>query len=138
MNRDKQAAWKYHKETRHSWQSIRTDLHYLDWSNMPLPFKIYTDRPGILLPEIESLHSYPALAAIADSDSELNSVSEPTLTVLAQILHYSAGITRKSPLPGGTIAFRAAACAGALYPIEVYLLSRDLDGLAAGVYHFNP
>src|SRR5262249_13081055 len=47
-------------------------------------------------------------------------------------------ITRERPSPGGTIAFRAAACAGALYPIEVYLVSRDLEDLPAGTYHFNP
>src|SRR5262245_1237857 len=138
MNQDTQAARKYHNETRHSWESIRKDLHYLDWSNFPLPFKIYRDRPKIPLPVVEPISAYPALAAIADSASDLNPGGELTLAGLNHILHYSAGITRERPLPGGTIAFRAAACAGALYPIEVYVVSKELDGLAAGVYHFNP
>ena len=36
------------------------------------------------------------------------------------------------------IFFRAAACTGALYEIELYVVSGDLPGLDAGVYHFNP
>ena len=34
--------------------------------------------------------------------------------------------------------FRAAACTGALYHIELYVVCGDLPGLAAGVYHYNP
>ena len=41
--------------------------------------------------------------------------------------------------PGGQVMhFRAAACTGALYHIDVYLVCGDLPGLAAGVYHFGP
>ena len=34
--------------------------------------------------------------------------------------------------------FRAAACTGALYHIDLYLVCGDLEGLDAGVYHFSP
>ena len=34
--------------------------------------------------------------------------------------------------------FRAAACTGALYHIELYLVCGDLPGLEAGVYHYAP
>jgi SagB-type dehydrogenase family enzyme len=34
--------------------------------------------------------------------------------------------------------FRAAACTGALYHIDLYLACGDLDDLAAGIYHFSP
>ena len=58
---------------------------------------------------------------------------------MAQLLYLSAGITRrKGNIPGGEIYFRAASCTGALYEIELYVVTRDLPGLAAGVYHFNP
>src|SRR3989442_3495263 len=33
---------------------------------------------------------------------------------------------------------RAASATGALYPIEVYVISGRIPGLEAGVYHFNP
>ena len=34
--------------------------------------------------------------------------------------------------------FRAAACTGALYHIDLYLVCADLEGLDAGVYQFSP
>lgn len=40
-NREIQAAWKYHDGSKHSYWSIRTYPHFLDWANRPLPFKIY-------------------------------------------------------------------------------------------------
>ena len=34
--------------------------------------------------------------------------------------------------------FRAAACTGALYHIDLYFVCGDLEGLEAGVYQFSP
>ena len=62
----------------------------------------------------------------------------PDLQDLARILYFSAGITKQRKDPGGEIYFRAAACTGALYEIELYAVTGDLKGLDAGVYHFNP
>jgi SagB-type dehydrogenase family enzyme len=64
--------------------------------------------------------------------------SVPGLRDLARLLYFSAGITKQRAYPGGEIYFRAAACTGALYEIELYVVSSDLPGLDAGVYHFNP
>src|SRR5262249_47546427 len=47
-------------------------------------------------------------------------------------------IRRRAFAGAGEVAFRAAASAGGLYPIEVYVVCGDLPGLAAGVYHFAP
>jgi SagB-type dehydrogenase family enzyme len=33
---------------------------------------------------------------------------------------------------------RAAPATGALYPIEVYIVSKNINGLQAGIYHFCP
>jgi SagB-type dehydrogenase family enzyme len=62
----------------------------------------------------------------------------PDLHDLARILYFSAGITKQRAHPGGEIYFRAAACTGALYEIELYVVTGDLAGLDACVYHFNP
>ena len=45
---------------------------------------------------------------------------------------------RRRTLRDGEVHYRAAASAGALYPTEVYVVCGDLDGLRAGVYHFDP
>jgi len=58
--------------------------------------------------------------------------------MLASLLYFSAGITKRKAYPGGEILFRAAACTGALYHVELYLVCGDLPDLEAGVYHFGP
>jgi SagB-type dehydrogenase family enzyme len=57
---------------------------------------------------------------------------------LAAVLYLSAGITKRRIYPGGEMYFRAAACTGALYHIDLYLVCGDLPELPAGVYHFGP
>ena len=53
-----------------------------------------------------------------------------TLTEIGQLLWAAQGITR----PGG---YRTAPSAGALYPLEVYLVAGNVSGLPAGVYRYN-
>jgi len=57
---------------------------------------------------------------------------------LAEILFFSAGITREMNYPYGTYYMRAASATGALYPIELYVINQTLPDLKAGVYHFCP
>lgn len=138
QNQDTQSAWRYHDLTKHSYQSIRADRHYLDWSNQPSAFKIYPGLEPIPLPRSMVQTLAPALEVVAATGIEFAGEKEPDLARLASILYYSAGVTKHKAYPGGELYFRAAACAGALYPTEVYVVCGDLDGLPAGVYHFNP
>jgi SagB-type dehydrogenase family enzyme len=136
FNRNIEATWRYHNLTKHSYQSIRADRHYLDWSNQPSPFKIYPEPQPIGLPVDFASSGVPALEALARADTAAS--NEVTIDHLASVLVYSAGVMKEKKYPGGEIYFRAAACAGALYPIEVYVVCGGVEGLAAGVYHFNP
>ena len=137
-NRAIQAAWKYHEETKHSYWSVRNDPHFLDWANKPLPFKIYPGIETYPLPRDVSQTGVAALSAIADRVPSLRTDSVPDLQDLTRILYFSAGITKQRTYPGGEIYFRAAACTGALYEIELYVVAGGLPGLDDGVYHFNP
>jgi SagB-type dehydrogenase family enzyme len=134
-NRDIQAAWKYHNGTKHSYWSIRNDPHFLDWANRPQPFKIYPGIEPLLLPRDVQQTGVAALSAISES---VHVDSVPDLQDLARILYFSAGITKQRQYSGGEIYFRAAACTGALYEIELYVVAGDIPDLQAGVYHFNP
>ena len=87
----------------------------LDWANQPMPFKVYSTVPPI------------PLRTSFNPDGGLN------LEALAGVCYFSNGITRI--LRG--MPFRAAACTGALYHIELYLICGDLQGLGAGVYHYG-
>jgi SagB-type dehydrogenase family enzyme len=138
MNPDIQAAWKYHDGTKHSYWSIRNRPHFLDWANRPQPFKIYPKIAPFPLPRDVPQTGVAALSAISEPVPSPRTDSVPHLQDLARILYFSAGITRQRTSPGGELYFRAAACTGALYEIELYVVAGDLPGIDAGVYHFNP
>ncbi len=140
-NRDTQAALRYHEATAHSEWSLRTNRHFLDWDNQPIPFKIYRDLEPIPLPRDFPAHSVPALEALApvrDAAASDEDERTPNLAVLARVLYLSAGITKVKRHTGGEIAFRAYSNTGALYHIDLYLVTGDLPDLPAGVYHFGP
>ena len=137
-NREIAAAWTYHDATKHSQQSIRTNPHYLDWEIQPIPFKIYRDLEPIPLDRPLSSSETSALDAISAIAVDKENSVPLTRQRLAEILFLSAGITKRRSYPGGEMLFRAAACTGALYHIDLYLVSGDLADLGAGVYHFSP
>jgi SagB-type dehydrogenase family enzyme len=128
----------YHERTKHSPARLRADPHVLDWRIMPRPFKVYADLDPIPLPRDLGASVQPALAAIAGQAP--TNVAPPPLDLvgLARLLFLSAGVLRHRRHAGGEIFFRAAACTGALYHIDLYVVCEDLPGLAAGVYHFGP
>lgn len=136
-NRDRQAAWTYHDGTKHSYQSVRANPHYLDFANQPSPFKIYPTLSPLSLPREVGQTGIAALSAISQTKVAAAGAVTPDLKSVAQILYFSAGITKRRPYPGGEIFFRAASCTGALYEIELYLVCGDLPDLEAGVYHFG-
>ena len=138
QNREIVAAWRYHDGTKHSYQSIRTNPHYLDWETQPIPFKIYPTLEPMALNQQLSSTGMPALAAISAMTSNAGGDVIPNRQTLAEILFLCAGITKRRSYPGGKMLFRAAACTGALYHIDLYLVCGDLENLEAGVYHFSP
>lgn len=136
-NRDLAYAWKYHNATKHSYASIRTNPHRLDWENKPLECKIYPTLEVTRLPHEARPTGVPALSVMANAEAFLAAGSALDIDTLTQILFLSAGITKAKEYPGGEIFFRAAACTGALYEIELYVVSGELRDLPAGVYHFG-
>ena len=137
-NREIEAAWTYHNGTKHSYESIRTNPHYLDWENQPMPFKIYPDAANRFL--YRNIYRLPDAGAVGHfgAGAVADATTIPTSQTLAEILFLSAGITRRRAYPGGEMLFRAAACTGALYHIDLYVVCGDLEDLEAGVYQFSP
>lgn len=142
------AAWQYHSGTKHSYLSVRMRPHVLDWENKPLLFKIYPTLEVTRLPRDFRETGRAALSAIAVPSTPAQAEAIPDLETLAQLLFFSAGVTRSKKHEEGETFFRAAACTGALYEIELYIVCTDLPGravpgvknppgLPAGVYHFG-
>jgi SagB-type dehydrogenase family enzyme len=91
-------------------------------------------KPGelIALPQPASDSQTSIEKALLERRSIRNYSSAPlSLPEISQLLWAAQGITR----PGG---YRTAPSAGALYPLEVYLISGDIDQLPAGVYRYHP
>ncbi len=138
-NQDIQSAWRYHNGTKHPDGSLMDRSHFFDYSTQPIPFKIYPELEPIPLPIDKTPGAVPALAAISGSAAGApgGEPTAPGAETLGKILFFSAGITKTIKYSWGEMAFRAAACTGALYHIEIYLVCGDLPGLEAGVYHFD-
>ena len=145
MNQNKHldAAWQYHTGTKHSQLSVRTSPHFLAWGNKPLLFKIYPTLEVLRLPRDFRETGRAALDVIAAPGQPASAEAVPDLETLAQLLFFSAGVVRSKRQEQVEIFFRAAACTGALYEIELYVVctdlpgSKDSAGLAAGIYHFG-
>jgi SagB-type dehydrogenase family enzyme len=156
VNKEIGYALEYHEGTKHSEASLITSRHYLDFDNKPIPFKVYLQLPSIELPTNFPTPEANALSCIsgairhtrADYTTQLTATqSKNTVTTtskldmgnLAEILFFSAGITREMKYPYGNYYMRAASATGALYPIELYVVCDDVSpNLVAGVYHFSP
>ena len=127
-NQGIRAALTYH---------LGTKLSYINLRNKPPQYKSYIGLPVIPLPTDFILPGVPTLDAVSGVDWK----AKPPLDLasLAQMLFYSAGLVRKGSVRGvGEVHFRAAASAGALYPVETYLVCKEIPELEAGVYHFSP
>lgn len=99
---------RYHEATKHSYASVRSSLHHLDWANKPLAFKVYTGLEGVPPPDD-----------------------------IGRLCLLSNGVLRWRRDPdGGLYGFRAAPCTGALYHIELYLATAERADLPAGLYHY--
>lgn len=158
VNKEIKRALEYHEATKHSEASLMTSRHSLDFNNKPIPFKIYLQLPSITLPINFPIPEVNALSCIggmisqrSHDDTEglttttskrsdfISSVSKLHVENLAEILFFSAGITREMKYPYGNYYMRAASATGALYPIELYIVCEDISpNLVAGVYHFSP
>jgi SagB-type dehydrogenase family enzyme len=160
VNSEIRYAIDYHEATKHSEASLMTSRHYLDFNNKPIPFKIYLELPSITLPISFPTPEVNALSCISGminqrSHHDTNGLTTTTKTSrnsnnrsntpeldaenLAEILFFSAGITREMKYPYGNYYMRAASATGALYPIELYVVCDDISSnLMAGVYHFSP
>src|SRR6266446_6886241 len=137
LNNDTTYALNYHEATKHSEITMRTSAHYLDWANKPAQFKTYENLASIALPKNFPRPDSEPLIAVSGRPSQ-KQASNLGLAELAELLYFSAGLTRKYRFGGELHYMSAASATGALYPIELYVVAGGIPVLEAGVYHFDP
>jgi len=103
-NQNVKEAWAYHNDTKHSPESVRRNVHFLDWANRPLLFKIYPDLMRYPLPRDMPQTGVAALSAIATPAVPVRDVT-PDLRAITSLLYFSPANQRR-----GEFLFRAAAC----------------------------
>lgn len=137
QNWDTGAVRRYHEAIKHSYASVYGSRFTLDWANQPLPYKLYPSLPPLPLPRGFPPSPKPLLEALVRTEDGVVAQRVPDLATVARLCFYANGVTKRLHYPGGVMDFRAAACTGALYHVELYLACSDLPDLPAGLYHYG-
>jgi SagB-type dehydrogenase family enzyme len=116
----------------HQWSKPGYALTSLfSWGRQPARYKTYTGAERIALPDPHGYRGLSLEEAIEQRRSRREYTAEPlTLAELSSLLYAASGIT--APAQG----LRAAPSAGALYPIETYVVVHNVTELEPGLYHY--
>ena len=105
----------------------------LDWGQRPPRYKVYPDAPHIPLPDPENARGLSLEDAIRQRRSVRSyTATSMTQAALSRLLFHADGINAER----GGLRLRSAPSAGAVYPIEIYVVAHRVEGLEPGVYHY--
>ena len=108
--------------------------HRLNWAAKPQLYKEYAEATKIELPSFQPAEEMSLDQTLKQRKSVRDFQDKPiSKGQLAYLLWASTGIQR---LEGG-YEFRTAPSAGALYPIETYLVVNNVKAVEAGIYHYS-
>ena len=104
---------------------------------IPLPIKRYRDAKQVPLPN-PSVDSEFARVLLKRRTWRKFSDEPVTLAALGSLLRLTFGVRHWVKLPKiGSVALKTSPSGGSMHPIEAYVLARNVDGLAAGFYHYS-
>ena len=129
----KTLAYLYVEETKFTRETIYERKHPTILPEEP--FKRYPESEKVLLPRHSPKVQGPSLWEVLQSRrSERHYSRGPVgLDELAILLWSGQGVTAQA----GTYYLRTSPSAGALYPIETYVVGERVVGLDPGLYHFD-
>jgi len=149
LNEQTERLFAYHQATKHSYHSVRSSAHELDWRNQPNPFRTYQGAPVTLLvpdPGFPNVGTFAAMAALDGraqlallSDSENPDEVRLDANWLSQLLWHSVAVSswKSVPRTGARYSLRVNPSSGNLHPTETYLALRGFAGLHDGLYHYR-
>jgi nitroreductase len=122
-NHDSQMALRYHRETSHSLQSLRSNTWRLDWSNRPIPYKIYSSLEPLPRGDFRHAASHLALDQDLGGDAAVNIYFMADLEPILERF--------------GNRGYRAAQLEAAIVAGKLYLAAYALHSGATGLTFFD-
>ena len=111
MSQSQISGKAYHDATKHSYLSVQLDPNYVDASTQPSSFKVYPKfYRRVKLNLNNPVHAFISL---------------------------TSAITLEKVYKDGPLKLRVNPSAGALYPTEVYVQVRGIEGIVNGIYHLE-
>jgi len=123
----------YHQETKYRREAMARGG--LNWAHQPSPYKEFPNRlKHFQIQPLDYQDGRPIWEVIAQRRSIREFSRQPiTFSELSQLIWATQGITSRA----WGFEFRATPSAGALYPIETYIVVNRVEEISAGIYHYN-
>jgi SagB-type dehydrogenase family enzyme len=149
VNEETDRLFAYHHATKHTYQSVRTNAHILDWRNQPDPFRTYEGATLIPLPADPGFPKVGTFATMAElaqgaktaqgSKSECRGEVLLDLTWLSRLLWHSMAINawKRVSRTGYRYSLRVNPSSGNLHPTETHLALLGFMGVDDGFYHYR-
>ncbi len=123
---------EFQNGTKHSRRKLLGG--HLNWANKPATYKQYPSAKTIPLTAEFPDQSLPFVDVLKRRRSVRSFSTKPlSMAELSFLLWASTGVQRREH----GYEFRTAPSAGALYPIETYLVANNVEGLEQALYHYN-
>ena len=114
---------RYHAATVYTPRSVARHGS-LDFSQQPSPFKSWYQARQV---PMTGGPADPAVAEPGPLDADR----------LGRLLHHTYGVTLVREFPGMSMFYRSAPSAGGLYPAELYVAVRGIDGIPDGIHDYD-
>jgi SagB-type dehydrogenase family enzyme len=135
------SVWQLYHENSKGTRFRRpvTEATLLEWQSRLAPSLSYEGHPLVALPPPQALTGSLERALAERATAAAFAGANVSLEQLATILQHAYGIEGPSSTPGEfPFGPRDVPSAGALYPLELYVHAASVEGLAPGIYHFEP
>jgi SagB-type dehydrogenase family enzyme len=124
---------EYHERSKHHLARYAPGPGYLDWASQPDPFRTYSGAPRVAL----ALGTERLSTRFADLRAgRLPPASPVNGETVATLLEMSLAISAWKAYGGSRWALRCNPSSGNLHPTEGYVVTAELPGIAAGIYHY--
>ena len=124
----------YHARTKHRFEAWAEGPGQLDWDAQPAPFRHYPGAPVLELPLATERFERPYGQLSAKPQNPVAA----DLASLGALLELSFGLSAWKTWGPSRWALRCNPSSGNLHPVEAWVLSAGLPGVADGLHHYDP